>query len=133
MAHPLKTDPANYYQRVIDYPNGYSARVLSNGPASPGFGSTSGAETGLFEVQVMFDGELAYDTPVTGDVVGFADFGKVAEVLGQIAGLPERNARFEKNEPASLFDDEGNATQSPEEFAAKFLRRNPPPTKGDER
>ena len=73
------------YQKIYNFENGYGASVV--------WGSgTYGEDEGLFEVAVLDqDGNLCYDTPVTGDVVGFLDFQGVADVLNQIRNLPKES------------------------------------------
>jgi hypothetical protein len=70
----------NGYHKVFKFDNGYSASVICH------FG-TYGGDKGLFEVAVMKDGEIVYDTPVTNDVVGWLDFAGVADILNQIKAL----------------------------------------------
>ncbi len=80
MKSPLK----NKYYNTIDFKNGYSASVVSHQ-------ASYGGETGLFEVAVVHNNQLVYDTPVTSDVLGFLTFAEVAEALKQIENLPPRN------------------------------------------
>ena len=68
------------YHKIYNFDNGYSASVVCN------FGSY-GAKDGLFEVAVMKDGKIVYDTPVTNDVVGWLDFAGVADILNKIKAL----------------------------------------------
>jgi len=69
------------YQKIYRFDNGYGASVVS-GP------HTYGGKDGLFEVAVLDNnGEITYNTPVTGDVVGFLDFADVADVLNKIKAL----------------------------------------------
>jgi len=69
------------YQKIYRFPNGYGASVVS-GP------NTYGGNDGLFEVAVLDNnGEITYNTPVTGDVIGFLDFADVADVLNKIKAL----------------------------------------------
>jgi hypothetical protein len=70
----------NEYQKVYKFDNGYSASVVSNA-------MTYGGNEGLFEVAVMKDGKIVYDTPVTNDVVGWLDFAGVANILAEIKAL----------------------------------------------
>jgi hypothetical protein len=70
----------NDYHKVYKFDNGYEASVVCN------FG-TYGAKDGLFEVAVMKDGYIVYDTPVTNDVVGWLDFAGVADILNKIKAL----------------------------------------------
>lgn len=75
----------NEYIRVIEfYHNGYSASIVSHD------GSYGGRE-GLFEIAVLYDGEIVYDTPVTNDVIGYLDFAGVCAILKEIDELPPRN------------------------------------------
>lgn len=71
----------NFYQRRINFPNGYTASVVSHG-------YSYGGEQKLFEIAVMRDGEIVYDTPVTDDVIGYLDFDEVARALEEIKALP---------------------------------------------
>jgi hypothetical protein len=74
----------NNYHKVFTFPNGYSASVVSHA-------GSYGGDGGLFEVAVMFNNEIVYDTPVTSDVVGFLDFQGVADTLNSIRILPDRH------------------------------------------
>ena len=71
------------YKNIVAFSNGYAASVVSNQ-------YSYGGNKGLFEVAVMYDGEIVYDTPVTNDVIGFLDFKGVADTLVQIENLPCR-------------------------------------------
>lgn len=61
-----------------EFPNGYGASVFrhSNG--------------GDYHVAVMVDGDVAYDTPITDDVVECGTVEDVAAVLLRISRLPAR-------------------------------------------
>lgn len=72
------------YKNIVAFSNGYAASVVSNQ-------YSYGGNKGLFEVAVMYDGEIVYDTPVTNNVIGFLDFKGVADTLVQIENLPYRN------------------------------------------
>lgn len=78
------------YQRLrVMFKNGYGASVIR------GLYSYGGS-TGLFEVAVLdTDGNLAYDTPVTDDVIGHLDGESVAEVFEEIMTLPPRGSVLE--------------------------------------
>lgn len=67
---------------VYDFDNGYSASVI-RGPMS------FGGRQGLWEIAVLHEGELTYDTPL-GDVLGRLNDEEVARVLVEIAALPSR-------------------------------------------
>ena len=73
------------YHRKVKFDNGYEASVVCHG-------RSYGGEDGLFEVAVLFDGQIVYDTPVTSDVIGWLDFHEVADILDQIKALPKREA-----------------------------------------
>jgi hypothetical protein len=69
------------YQKIYKFDNGYGASVVCN------FG-TYGAKEGFFEVAVLdSNGEIAYNTPITGDVIGWCDFADVADILNKIKAL----------------------------------------------
>jgi len=67
----------------LTFPNGYSASVVRGS-------GTYGAAEGLYELAVMHDGRLVYDTPITDDVLGYLSEGDVTERLNEIAMLPRR-------------------------------------------
>ena len=71
-------------QATMDFPNGYTASVV-RGPG------TYGAPN-LYELAVLRDGELVYDTPITDDVLGWLSEAAVDETLGRILDLPEEHA-----------------------------------------
>ena len=70
------------YKKVYKFGNGYGASVVCNQ-------FSYGGDKGLFEVAVLdMAGNIVYDTPVTGDVLGFLDFDGVAKTLQEIQSLP---------------------------------------------
>ena len=80
----VENNKKNEYIRVIEFENGYSASIVSHQ-------YSYGGENGLFEIAVIHDGEIVYDTPVTKDVIGHLDFAGVAAILKDIEELPPRN------------------------------------------
>lgn len=71
------------YKKTYSFGNNYGASVVCND-------FSYGGKNGLFEVAVLdLAGEIVYDTPVTGDVIGYLDFAGVADVLRQIQNLPK--------------------------------------------
>lgn len=80
-----RDEPGPYSpERVrLTFDNGYTASIVR------GFG-TYGNESGLYEMAVMHDGNLVYDTPVTDDVIGHVHSEQVPEICAQIAALPTR-------------------------------------------
>ena len=75
----------NGYHKVIEFPNGYSASVVSHD-------MSYGGHAGLFEIAVLYGDDIAYDTPVTNDVVGYLDFQGVIDTLQKIKSLPARKS-----------------------------------------
>lgn len=69
----------------LTFANGYTSSIVRHS-------GSYGSEHGLFEVAVMHDGDLCYDTPITDDVLGRLSLEEVEEVARQIAGLPPRDA-----------------------------------------
>ena len=62
----------------INFPNGYGASIVK-GPY------TYGGRFGLFELAVLnSNGEIAYDTPITDDVVGYLTEDGVTTLLAEI-------------------------------------------------
>ena len=72
-----------FYVSHIEFDNGYTASIISHD-------RSYGGDSGLFEVGVLYDGILVYDTPVTHDTVGLLDFADVADILKKIETLPKR-------------------------------------------
>lgn len=67
-------------QYKFDFPNGYGASVVI-GPY------TYGGDQGLYELAVLKDGEICYDTPITDNVIGYLDVSEVEGLLNQIKAL----------------------------------------------
>ena len=74
----------NEYSRVVEFENGYGASIISHD-------GSYGGDHGLFEVAVLHDEIIVYDTPVTHDTIGWLDFAGVAAILKDIEELPPRN------------------------------------------
>jgi hypothetical protein len=71
------------YRNRLRFENGYTASIVSS-PIS------FGGNHGLFEVAVMVEDTIVYDTPITDDVIGFCTFADVARILLAIEALPPR-------------------------------------------
>ena len=67
-------------QKVYEFDNGYGASVIM-GP------HTYGGTKGLWELAVLANGELCYDTPITNDVIGRLTEAEVNKYLKQIKEL----------------------------------------------
>jgi hypothetical protein len=89
-------------QKIYRFDNGYGASVVQF--SWGGLGGSYGAESGRWELAVLrftnredFDPngknwDLAYDTPITDDVVGHLDDEDVQELLVRIRALPDPDA-----------------------------------------
>ena len=67
-------------QARLDFDNGYGVSVIT--------GSMFYTDAkGLYEVAVMHNGKLCYDTPITEDVIGHLDRKEVEEVMTQVQAL----------------------------------------------
>ena len=69
---------STYRQREYTFGNGYGASVISDG---------YGGESGLYELAVLKDGRLTYETPITDNVLGFLTEEEVQERLDEVAAL----------------------------------------------
>lgn len=69
----------------LKFPNGYTASVVRGT-------NTYGGPIGLYELAVLHDGAIVYDTPVTSDVLGHLTEGDVTERLNEVSMLPPRGA-----------------------------------------
>lgn len=94
------------------YSNGYGIRVVHN-PPEPRYhyGGSYGAGEGLLELAVIEDRPhkdsqrdgwpLCYTTPITGDVLGWLDLGKVEEIARKVRELPSIYPSSQKTEASS--------------------------------
>lgn len=80
----LNMKERNNYRKQIKFDNGYTASIICLDIYS------KGGEEGLFEIGILHNDELVYDTPLTNNVIGHLDFFEVAEVLNKIKNLPPR-------------------------------------------
>lgn len=69
-------------QHLYWFSNGYGASVVQNC-------YSRGHEDGLYELAVLKDDGLCYDTPITSDVIGYLTADEVTEYLRKIEKLPE--------------------------------------------
>lgn len=74
-----------HFTARIEFPNGYGASVV-RGPG------TYGGPEGLYELAVLHGGIIAYDTPITDDVLGWLTEGDVTERLSEVETLPPRRS-----------------------------------------
>lgn len=69
-------------QHLYWFSNGYGASVIQNC-------YSKGHENGLYELAVLKDDGLCYDTPITSDVIGYLSADELAEYLSRIEKLPD--------------------------------------------
>lgn len=63
-------------QAFHQFPNGYGVSVID--------GDYDFCDNGTYEVAIMKDGELCYDTPLTDDVLGYQTPGEIDEILKEV-------------------------------------------------
>jgi len=71
-------------QARMDFPNGYTASVIRSE-------HSYGGDDGLYELAILRDGNLDYDTPITDDVLGHQTEADIDQLLGDILSLPNPN------------------------------------------
>jgi len=76
-------------------PNGYSASIVCNR-------NSYGNQRDLYELAVIRDGKLVYDTPITSDVRGHLTPSDVIEILNEIADLDYDTIQY----PYRRFDED---------------------------
>jgi hypothetical protein len=69
-------------QAKVIYPNGYGASIIL--ARSLIGGGSYGHEKGLYEIGVLKDDRLTYDTPIADDIIGFLTERKVTNYLKKI-------------------------------------------------
>ncbi|MBN4910772.1 hypothetical protein IDG46_12565 [Staphylococcus sp. EG-SA-13] len=70
-------------QYLFSFPNGYGASVVRNS-------FTYGGKRGLYELAVIFDSDLCYDTEITDDVLGRLTVEDVLNTLERIKKLDQK-------------------------------------------
>lgn len=66
---------------LFKFKNGYGASIIKN------WYSRGGPE-GFYELAVLKNGKIIYNTPIANDVVGWLDPDEVEELLDKIKALP---------------------------------------------
>lgn len=69
------------WQYIFEFENGYGASVIRGA-------FSYGGSNGLWEVAVLADGILAFDTPITDGVIGYLSDDEVTAVLDRIKAMP---------------------------------------------
>lgn len=65
------------------FSNGYSASVVCHS-------FSYGGDNGLYEIAVMYNDQIVYNTPITNDVLGHLTMDDVIDVLKDIKDLPKK-------------------------------------------
>ncbi len=78
------TDDYDNFRARVHFDNNYGASVI-RGPF------TYGGREGLYELAVLWDGGLCYDTPITSGVEGYLSPEDVTILLHRIAELPAKH------------------------------------------
>jgi len=68
------------FQKIWDFENGYSASVVRHD-------FSYGGKNGLWELAILKDGEINYDTGITDDVMGHLSEDEVLKILARIKNL----------------------------------------------
>lgn len=71
----------NAYHRTLQFANGYGVSIVWHE-------FSYGNEKGLFEIAILRDDKIVYDTPLTRDVLGRLDFADVVETIARVSALP---------------------------------------------
>lgn len=76
-----------------DFDNGYGVSVIQNE-------WSYGGKEGLYELAVMKNGLICYDTPITKDVVGWLSLEEAENLADQVAalGVKRKRGRPKKND-----------------------------------
>tara|TARA_B100000927_G_scaffold201834_1_gene163443 strand:- start:3056 stop:3304 length:249 start_codon:yes stop_codon:yes gene_type:complete len=75
-----KNSVMNGIQKVYKFPNGYGASVIKHK-------GSYGYQKGLWELAVLHNGKLCYDTEITDDVIGHLNDPEVDRLLRMIKEL----------------------------------------------
>ena len=84
--HPIGTG----LQAIAEFDNGFSASVV----VGKLFYSRIDAP---YEIAVLENGIITYDTPITDDVLGYLTEDEANDVLAQIEALPKSSGKGEEN------------------------------------
>lgn len=77
-----KSKPLFDGERILfEFENGYGASMIRHS-------GSYGGNQGKWEIAVLRDGAICYDTPITDDVIGHLDDPEADAILEKIAALP---------------------------------------------
>ena len=71
---------------VHNFSNGYGVSVIRF--TIMGHSGSYGSEKGLYEIGILKDGKLTYETPITDDVLGYQTEADVTEIMAKVEQLP---------------------------------------------
>ena len=77
------------FQSVMEFENGYGVSVVCGKYlySTPRTNLYAASMYEAYEVAVLKNGSLCYDTPITDDVIGYASTEKVSEVMELVQNL----------------------------------------------
>ena len=73
-------------QARMDFENGYGVSVIRFKSPLGGFGSYTNSDQ-EWELAVMYNGELTYNTPITDDVIGYLKNDDVSDIMKRVQEL----------------------------------------------
>lgn len=76
----IQTNNLTQIHLVYQFDNGYGANVVRNS-------LSYGNKFGQYELAVLKNDKICYDTPITDNVIGFLSMAEVEEYLEKIAAL----------------------------------------------
>jgi len=88
---------ANGTQKRFTFENGYAVSVVT--------GDGAYCSDDSYEVAVLKNGKLCYDTPITDDVIGYCSSSEIVSILKQVSKLPRCTEQILHNDVRMLEDD----------------------------
>ena len=74
-----RDDPFGGHASLLEFDNGYSVSVI--------YGGSSYSTTGTYELAVLKDNAVCYDTPITDDVLGHQSKAEVTAIMAKVQKL----------------------------------------------
>lgn len=79
-----RNDIVGTSQWVIGFKNGYASSIITGEPPMVDCDALH-----PYELAVLKNGHVCYDTPITHDVIGYLTADEVGEILAKIEALPD--------------------------------------------
>jgi hypothetical protein len=76
-------DMFGMYRAKLEFPNKYGISVIT-GPGTY-------SDNNTFEVGILYDGKLCYDTNLTNDVLGYQTPEDIDNIIKKLEALPPKN------------------------------------------